>query len=95
MRRGSGKGSDFTSEILGNPLPEEFPPSHKATDGQAAGEGWYAYGMKTPAFTNMAVFVIFFGIALIEAIQKGNWIEATLFLALGLLSLKADFFKKQ
>jgi len=26
--------------------------------------------METPKFTNIAVFVIFFGIALIEALQK-------------------------
>ncbi|MEK7479988.1 MAG: hypothetical protein AAB665_01720 [Patescibacteria group bacterium] len=51
--------------------------------------------MKTPSFTNFAVFVIFFGIALIEAIQKGNWLEAALFLALGVLSFWADFSKKQ
>ena len=51
--------------------------------------------MKKPEFTNIAVFVIFFGIALIEAIQKGNWLEAALFLALGVLSLWADFSKKQ
>jgi len=51
--------------------------------------------MKSPAFANLAVFIIFFGIALIEAIQKGNWIEALLFLALGALSLRADFSKKQ
>jgi len=38
-------------------------------------------------FTNLAVFIIFFGIALIEAIQKQNWLEAVLFLALGLISL--------
>jgi len=50
--------------------------------------------MKTPPFTNLAVFVIFFGIALIEAVQKSNWLEAALFLALGLLSLWADFSKK-
>ena len=42
-------------------------------------------------FANLTVFVIFFGIALIEAVQKGNWLEAALFLALGVLSLKADF----
>lgn len=41
-------------------------------------------------FVNFAVFVIFFGIALIEALQKGNWLEAGLFLALGVLSLWAD-----
>lgn len=49
--------------------------------------------MKNPKFTNFAVFIIFFGIALIEAFQKSNWLEATLFLALGILSLWADFRK--
>lgn len=44
-------------------------------------------------FTNLAVFVIFFGIALIEAFQKQNWLEALLFLALGILSLWADIRK--
>ena len=34
-----------------------------------------------------------FGIALIEAIQNQNWVEALLFLALGALSLRADFKK--
>ncbi|MDO8557434.1 MAG: hypothetical protein Q7R98_03140 [Candidatus Jorgensenbacteria bacterium] len=49
--------------------------------------------MKTPKFTNLAVFVIFFGIALIEAFEKQNWLEAALFLALGALSLFADIRK--
>ena len=49
--------------------------------------------MKNLKFTNLAVFIIFFGIALIEALQKQNWIEASLFLALGILSLWADFKK--
>jgi len=44
---------------------------------------------------NLAVFIIFFGIALIEAIQKQNWLEAALFLALGALSLRADFSTKK
>ena len=47
--------------------------------------------MKNVPFTNLAVFVIFFGIALVEAVQQGSWIQAALFLALGLLSLRADF----
>lgn len=51
--------------------------------------------MKAPSLANFAVFVIFFGIALIEAIQKSNWLEAALFAALGVLSLRADFSKKQ
>ena len=49
--------------------------------------------MKKPKFTNIAVFIIFFGIALIEALQKQNWPEALLFLSLGLISLWADFRK--
>ncbi len=46
-----------------------------------------------PNLTNLAVFIIFFGIAGIEAIEKQNWLEAALFLALGILSLWADFKK--
>jgi len=45
-------------------------------------------------FTNLAVFVLFFGIALLEALQKGNWLGAGLFLALGVLSLLADWKRK-
>ncbi|MBX4215539.1 hypothetical protein KW797_01175 [Candidatus Parcubacteria bacterium] len=45
-------------------------------------------------FENLAVFVLFFGISLIEALQKGDWLLAALFLALGGLSLRADFTKK-
>lgn len=57
-------------------------------------ERWYHGNMNNIPFTNVAVFVIFFGIALIEAMQKGNWLEAVLFLALGALSLRADIKKK-
>jgi hypothetical protein len=46
--------------------------------------------MVQPKFTNLAIFFIFFGIALIEAIQKNSWLEAVLFLALGILSLFVD-----
>ena len=49
--------------------------------------------MKKLKFTNLAVFIIFFGIAFIEAVQKNNWLEAALFLALGILSLWADVKK--
>lgn len=41
--------------------------------------------------TNFAVFVIFFGLALVEAIRNRNWFSAALFLALGVLSLWADY----
>ncbi len=50
--------------------------------------------MKTPTFTNLTVFIIFFGIDLVEAFQKQNWLEATLFLALGVISLVADIKRK-
>lgn len=43
--------------------------------------------------TNFAVFVIFFAIALVEALQKQNWLEAVLFAALAILSLWADLKK--
>jgi len=46
-------------------------------------------------FSNLAVFIIFFGIALIEAVQKQNWLEAVLFLALGVLFLWADIKKSK
>ncbi len=47
--------------------------------------------MKTPPGSNITVFILFFGIALIEALERGNWLLAGLFLALGVLSLRADF----
>jgi len=50
--------------------------------------------MEDIKFANITVFILFFGIALIEAIQKHNWLEAVLFMALGVLSLRADFHKK-
>ena len=40
--------------------------------------------------TSFVIFILFFGIALIEAFQKQNWLEAVLFLALGGISLWAD-----
>ena len=50
--------------------------------------------MEKYKFINLAVFIIFFGTALFEAIQKQNWIEAALFVALGVLSLWADTKRK-
>ena len=39
---------------------------------------------------NLAVFILFFGIALIEAFQKHNWVEALLFVLLGMIFILAD-----
>ncbi len=50
--------------------------------------------MKNIKFSNFAVFMIFFGIALLEALKNNNWIEAMLFLALGIISLWADIRRK-
>lgn len=40
--------------------------------------------------SGMAVFILFFGLALVEALQKQNWLEAALFAGLGVLFLWAD-----
>ncbi len=45
--------------------------------------------------TNSAIFILFFGIALIEAIQLRNWLFALIFIALGVLSYSADNKKKK
>jgi hypothetical protein len=50
--------------------------------------------MKEIKFVNFVVFILFFGIALIEAVQNHNWIEASLFLALGIFSFWVDIRKK-
>ena len=42
---------------------------------------------------NVTVFLLFFAAATMEAVWKGNWILVALFLLLGLLSLRADWFK--
>jgi hypothetical protein len=44
---------------------------------------------------NFAIFVLFFGVALIEAFQRQNWPEAVIFILLGLLFLWADIKKSQ
>ncbi len=43
---------------------------------------------------NFAVFVLFFGIALIEAFKNQNWLEAALFVLLGLMFLWVGKGKK-
>jgi hypothetical protein len=42
----------------------------------------------------ITIFILFFGLALIEAIEKHNWLEASLFLLLGVVSFWADRKKK-
>ena len=40
--------------------------------------------------TNATVFVLFFGIALIEATQEGHWLQVLFWLAIGSFFLAAD-----
>lgn len=44
--------------------------------------------------TNFTVFVLFFGIATLEAFQSRNWIKAALWLAIGFVFLIADNLKR-
>lgn len=43
---------------------------------------------------NFTVFILFFGIAALEAFQTANWIKAVLWFAIGLVFLLADNLKK-
>jgi len=44
--------------------------------------------------TNFAVFLLFFGIAALEAFQTRNWIKAVFWLAIGIVFLAADNLKR-
>ena len=45
--------------------------------------------------TNFTVFLLFFGVAMIEAFQTRNWIKAAFWLAIGIVFLAADNLKKE
>jgi hypothetical protein len=45
--------------------------------------------MKNVPYTNIAIYIIFFGTAFLEAAQSHSW-EAALFGVLGVMSLWAD-----
>lgn len=45
--------------------------------------------------TNVAVFLLFFGVALIEALQSGSWLKAAFWLAIGFVFLIADNLKSR
>jgi hypothetical protein len=44
--------------------------------------------------TNTAIFLLFFGVAVIEAIQTQNWLKVAFWIAISLVFLLADFKKK-
>jgi len=43
---------------------------------------------------NFTVFLLFFGVAALEAFQTRNWIKAAFWLAIGVVFLLADNLKK-
>jgi hypothetical protein len=51
--------------------------------------------MKNLSFTNTAVFILFFGVAVIEAIQTKNWLKVAFWLAIGLVFLLGDLIKNR
>ena len=44
--------------------------------------------------TNVAVFLLFFGVATLEAFQSGNWLKAGFWAAIGVVFLIADNLRK-
>ena len=43
---------------------------------------------------NFIIFILFFGIALLEAFQTQNWIKCILWISIGIFFLVADNYKK-
>jgi uncharacterized membrane protein len=44
--------------------------------------------------SNFAVFLLFFGVAALEAFQTANWAKAAFWVAIGIVFLVADNMKK-
>lgn len=44
--------------------------------------------------TNLVIFLLFFGVGLLEAIQSANWGKATFWVVIGIVFLVADNFKQ-
>jgi len=45
--------------------------------------------------TNFAIFLLFFGVATLEAFQTRNWAKAALWLAIGIVFLVADNLRRR
>lgn len=44
--------------------------------------------------TNFTVFLLFFGVAALEAVQSRNWLKCIFWLAIGIVFLVADNLKR-
>lgn len=51
--------------------------------------------MKNFSFTNITVFILFFGVAVIEAIQTKNWLKVAFWFAIGLVFFLGDVIKNR
>jgi hypothetical protein len=45
--------------------------------------------------TNVTIFLLFFGLSLIEALETRNWLKAAFWIAIGLVFLRADALRRQ
>jgi hypothetical protein len=45
--------------------------------------------------TNFAVFILFFGVAMLEAFQSHNWLKSIFWLVIGIVFLVADNLGKK
>ena len=45
--------------------------------------------------TNVTVFLLFFGLSLLEALETRNWLKAAVWIAIGLVFLRADALRRQ
>jgi hypothetical protein len=45
--------------------------------------------------SNVAVFLLFFGLALLDALRSHDWLRATFWCAIGLVFLNADALRGQ
>jgi len=44
--------------------------------------------------TNVTVFLLFFGLALLEAVETRNWLRALFWVVIGLVFLRADALRR-
>jgi len=51
--------------------------------------------MKFKIGSNFVIFILFFGVAALEAIQTKNWLKVLFWLAISLVFLFADNFKER
>jgi len=83
----SADGTSIAYDRFGNGAPVVLV-SGGSTDRMANA------GLAAVLAGNFTVFLLFFGIAALEAFQTRNWIKAAFWLAIGIVFLSADNLKK-